>query len=78
MNPTDWAYHVSVRLGGDAAYSFCMYAPDGAVDLADVTPIIGTVGDAIVAGPPGTEGPPGEGGADRWCDRRDPRQSLRF
>ena len=57
LNPTDWTYHVAVRLGGDAAYSFCMDAPDGTVDLTDVTPIIGTVGDAIVAGPPGDDRP---------------------
>ena len=60
LNPTDWTYHVSVRLPTHA-YSFCIDAPEGVVDLADVTPIIGSEGDATIAGPPGEPGAPGEG-----------------
>jgi hypothetical protein len=72
LNPVDWTYLVSVKLT-DPSYGerFAMDAPAGApIKLAEVIPIEGSVGDAVVVGPPGPPGadgppgPPGPAGAD--------------
>jgi hypothetical protein len=68
LNPVDWTYQVRVRVrAGDyaSAYSFDMAAPSGAaIDLADVTPVYASDGNAVVVGPPGPEGPPGPPGEE--------------
>lgn len=67
LNPVDWTYRVRVRLTDcDTAYSFDMAAPlaNPVIHLADVTPIYGSAGNAIIVGPPGPDGAdglPGQG-----------------
>lgn len=61
LNPNGWTYSVIVRLVDPVRVrSFSIEAPEGTtVDLADAVPVDGSLGNAVVVGPPGQPGPVG-------------------
>jgi len=62
LNPSGWTYMINEVFVGLAGRSYPVLAPLGqTVNLVDVAPVVASLGNAIVRGPAGPEGPPGSG-----------------
>lgn len=61
LNPVGWTYTVTINLVGlPTTWSFSIEVPiDSEQDLASLSPVASSPGNAIVVGPPGPPGPPG-------------------
>lgn len=60
LNPVDWTYTVTINIDGSAAWSFNIEVPvDSDQDLANLTPVNGSTGNAVVVGPQGPQGDTG-------------------